>query len=187
MVTQDRAQSMYNATICHRSALPCFPYARRSGALAAVAGQTTTAAIKKDEAQERIEAPHSRAGRRLSRTGRVGHRGFHGAGERKRASLKLFCAAPFLGPPRASKRVGGGGSNLGVFLSKHQNNNTKHHLTLRPFTGRSVRGGGAGNYTVSSTVSSDSLDPMRARRGTQDGSRQRRLTASRTASLTDWY
>ena len=96
MVTQDRAQSMYNATICHRSALPCFPYARRSGALAAVAGQTTTAAIKKDEAQERIEAPHSRAGRRLSRTGRVGHRGFHGAGERKRASLKLFCAAPFL-------------------------------------------------------------------------------------------
>ena len=93
MVTQDRAQSMYNATICHRSALPCFPYARRSGALAAVAGQTTTAAIKKDEAQERIEAPHSRAGRRLSRTGRVGHRGFHGAGERKRASLKLFCAA----------------------------------------------------------------------------------------------
>ena len=94
IVTQDRAQSMYNATICHRSALPCFPYARRSGALAAVAGQTTTAAIKKDEAQERIEAPHSRAGRRLSRTGRVGHRGFHGAGERKRASLKLFCAAP---------------------------------------------------------------------------------------------
>ena len=130
MVTQDRAQSMYNATICHRSALPCFPYARRSGALAAVAGQTTTAAIKKDEAQERIEAPHSRAGRRLSRTGRVGHRGFHGAGERKRASLKLFCAAPFLGPPRASKRVGGGGSNLGVFLSKHQNNNTQ---SLRAF------------------------------------------------------
>ena len=69
---------------------------RQTGALAAVAGQTTTAAIKKDEAQERIEAPHSRAGRRLPQTGRVGHRGFHGAGERKRASLKLFCAAPFL-------------------------------------------------------------------------------------------
>ena len=109
MVTQDRAQSMYNATICHRSALPCFPYARRSGALAAVAGQTTTAAIKKDEAQERIEAPHSRAGRRLSRTGRVGHRGFHGAGERKRASLKLFCAAPFvrLVPQKECGRRGG--------------------------------------------------------------------------------
>ena len=129
MVTQDRAQSMYNATICHRSALPCFPYARRSGALAAVAGQTTTAAIKKDEAQERIEAPHSRAGRRLSRTGRVGHRGFHRAGERKRASLKLFCAAPFL--VRLKKSVGGGGSNLGVFLSKHQNNNSKHQNPKR--------------------------------------------------------
>ena len=118
MVTQDRAQSMYNATICHRSALPCFPYARRSGALAAVAGQTTTAAIKKDEAQERIEAPHSRAGRRLSRTGRVGHRGFHGAGERKRASLKLFCAAPFL-VLVPQKSVGGEGGRILVFFYRN--------------------------------------------------------------------
>ena len=120
MVTQDRAQSMYNATICHRSALPCFPYARRSGALAAVAGQTTTAAIKKDEAQERIEAPHSRAGRRLSRTGRVRQRGFHGAGERKRASLKLFCAAPFLVRlVPASKRVWEEGGRILVFFYRN--------------------------------------------------------------------
>ena len=119
MVTQDRAQSMYNATICHRSALPCFPYARRSGALAAVAGQTTTAAIKKDEAQERIEAPHSRAGRRLSRTGRVRHRGFHGAGERQRASLKLFCAAPFLVRLVYSKSVGGEGGRILVFFYRN--------------------------------------------------------------------
>ena len=131
MVTQDRAQSMYNATICHRSALPCFPYARRSGALAAVAGQTTTAAIKKDEAQERIEAPHSRAGRRLSRTGRVGHRGFHGAGERKRASLKLFCAAPFLVRLVPQKEWEEGGRILVVFLLKHQNNNSKHRNPKR--------------------------------------------------------
>ena len=55
----------------------------------------------------------------------------HGIITLSRSLLETFLRRPLLGPPRASKRVGEGGSNLGVFLIEHQNNNSKHQNPKR--------------------------------------------------------